>query len=47
MLARFIEHNTNEDVQTRLEYYETQFTFANDDAKDGYIILSRLYEINV
>ena len=36
MRARFIEHNTNEDVKTRLEDYETEFTFGNGNTKDGY-----------
>ena len=47
MLARFIEHTTNEDVQTRLEDYETEVTFANGNSKDDYVMLSRLYNIHV
>ena len=32
-------------MQTKLEDYETVYTFANDDSKDGYVMLSRIAEI--
>ena len=47
LLSRFIKNNKNENMQTKLEDCETVLVFANDNAKDSYVMLSRLDEIHV
>ena len=47
LLSHFIKNNKNENMQTKLEDCETVLVFANDNAKDSYVMLSRLDEIHV